>query len=97
MADGWTTIVRRVSRAVRDRRLALEMSQPDLARRSGVSLRRVQQIEADGDADTLNPSLRALYLIARALDLDVVELLSPQPRDRPARKRAPRKDKETKG
>jgi transcriptional regulator with XRE-family HTH domain len=79
--------VRSLSRSIRERRLSLDLSQADLARLAGVSYRRVQQMESS-DA-TLNPSLRLLFKLARALKLDIADLLSPVP-ERTGRRRAPK-------
>jgi transcriptional regulator with XRE-family HTH domain len=66
-------MVRQLARAVRERRLALDLSQADLAQRSRVSLRRIQNIEAESDVS--NPSLRILVQIAEALKTTVPALL----------------------
>ncbi len=74
VADAWTAIRRQLGRSVRDRRIFLEMTQADLARLSGLSRRRIQQIEAE--SEVVNPSLRVLYQIALSLDTTIVGLLS---------------------
>jgi transcriptional regulator with XRE-family HTH domain len=84
VAESWSSVARRVARNVRERRLERNWSQSRLAIKSGLSLRRVQQIEAGGpDA---NPSLRAVHQIARALGTTAVALLgeeaSPAGRER---------------
>ena len=65
-----------------------DLSQPDLARLAGLSLRRVQQIEA---GDAVNPSLRATFYISKALGIDLVDLLKSDVqaglKKRPSRKR----------
>ncbi|MBD5654666.1 MAG: helix-turn-helix transcriptional regulator [Candidatus Eremiobacteraeota bacterium] len=73
---------------MRDRRLSLEITQADLARISGVSLRRIQQIEAD--SELANPSLRVLFQIATSLDTTVVVLLGPDRMARAPRRRSPK-------
>jgi transcriptional regulator with XRE-family HTH domain len=89
VAESWGTLARRLSRAIRDRRLAGDLSQPDLARMAKVSLRRVQQLEADGGGE--NPSLKALHQIAVALDTTVMELLAPDRPKEATRRRAPKR------
>lgn len=87
MGDPWKTILRQLSRSVRERRLLLDLSQADLARLADVSLRRIQQIEAE--SETANPSLRVLSQLSVALRTTIPELLKVEKgRPRPARRRA---------
>ena len=87
MADTWRVTVKQLARAVRDRRLSLDLSQVDLARIAGVSLRRVQSIEAENVAS--NPSLRLLVQIAAALKTTVPDLLrNDRDRSKTLRRRA---------
>lgn len=58
------------------------MSQADLARLADISLRTVEQIEAN----VYNPSLRIICQLADALDINVSELLAP-PAEKPERRR----------
>jgi transcriptional regulator with XRE-family HTH domain len=72
---------------VRERRLLLDLSQADLARLADVSLRRIQQIEAE--SPTANPSLRVLSQLAEALRTTISELLKAEKvRPKPTRRRA---------
>jgi transcriptional regulator with XRE-family HTH domain len=87
VAKSWEATVQRLSRSIRDRRLHLNLSQADLARLAGVSYRRVQQIEA---GEAVNPSLRVIYRLSKALQTEIVDLLRPV-QDRATRKRAPKK------
>ncbi|MBD5657255.1 MAG: helix-turn-helix transcriptional regulator [Candidatus Eremiobacteraeota bacterium] len=81
---------------MKDRRLLLDLSQPDLARIAGVSLRRIQYIEAENESS--NPSLRVLVQIASALKTSVPELLEPdRSRLRPTRRRATKAARKTTG
>ncbi len=73
MADTWRLTVKQLARAVRERRLSLDLTQVDLARIADVSLRRVQSIESESEAS--NPSLRVLVKIAGALKTTVPDLL----------------------
>jgi transcriptional regulator with XRE-family HTH domain len=73
VAEAWKVMVRQLARAVRERRLSLDLSQADLAQRSRVSLRRIQNIEAESDIS--NPSLRILVQVAEALKTTVPALL----------------------
>jgi len=77
-----------LARSVRERRLLLEISQSDLARLSGVSLRRIQQIESE--SELANPSLRVLFQLAASLNTTVSALLNPDRNARATRKRAPK-------
>ena len=87
MAQSWDAVIRRFARSVRDRRLGLELSQSDLARLAGISMRRLQQIEA---GDQINPSLKVIYAISKALQADISDLLVGE-FDRALRNRAPKK------
>lgn len=92
MAETWIGLARRLSRAIRDRRLARDLSQPALARLADVSLRRLQQLESE-EADE-NPSLKALHKIAVALDTSVIALLEPA-RPKEAKRRRATKERKT--
>jgi len=84
--------MQRLARSLHDRRLNLGLSQPDLARLSKVSLRRVQQLEAAGvGTDEANPSLRVLHRLAAALGTDIPGLLNPGRLAKPVRRRAPKR------
>lgn len=73
MADTWAAVVRRLAHDLRERRLAKDWSQYRLSAKAGISLRRLQQIEAGGvDA---NPSLKVVHQLARALGTTAAELL----------------------
>jgi len=74
VADTWRLTVKQLARAVRERRLSLDLTQVDLARIADVSLRRVQSIEAESALS--NPSLRVLVKIATALKTTVPDLLT---------------------
>ena len=50
VADTWRLTVKHLARAVRERRLSLDLTQVDLARIADVSLRRVQSIESESEA-----------------------------------------------
>jgi transcriptional regulator with XRE-family HTH domain len=66
---GGTTMgmdLRWLGRVIRERRGALNMTQPELADRAGVSLAYVSMLEAGGLPE---PGLDALTLVARALGL----------------------------
>jgi transcriptional regulator with XRE-family HTH domain len=73
VAEAWKAAVRQLGRAVRERRLTLDLTQLDLSKRSHVSLRRIQHIEAESEVS--NPSLRVLVQIAEALKTTVPALL----------------------
>lgn len=73
MAESWKVTVRQLGRAVRERRLSLNLTQADLAQRANVSLRRIQYIEAESEVS--NPSLRVLVQVADALRTTVPALL----------------------
>lgn len=73
MAISWEAVAKKLSRTIRDRRLLLNLSQADLARLAGLSLRRVQQIEA---GENLNPSLKTIFRLADALTTDIAALLT---------------------
>jgi len=83
--SSFRAVAARVAKSIRERRLLLEMSQGDLARISDVSIRTIEQIEAD----KYNPSLRLLCQIAGALDVEVEELLT-LPKAKPMRLRGKR-------
>jgi len=90
VADAWKATIKHLARSVRDRRLVLDLSQWKLSKTAGVSLRRIQQIEAE--EETTNPSLRVLTQIATALGTTVPELLAPERgKPRAVRKRATKK------
>jgi len=87
VGDPWASIVRQLARSVKERRLAHDLSQADLARDAGVSRRRIQQIEEASDVH--NPSLRVLLRLATALNTSVADLLAAD------QARLPRPRKET--
>src|SRR6266542_2436358 len=58
--------LRGLGRMIRDRRGTLNMTQPELADRAGVSLAYVHMLEAGGLPE---PGLYSLLQVARALDL----------------------------
>lgn len=65
--------LQRVASAIRNRRLALDLSQRDLAERARLPPETISRLErAQG-----NPTLHTLETLARALDMDVCELLNP--------------------
>ena len=73
VAETWLPLVRRLAANIREWRLSKDWSQARLALKAGISLRRVQQIEAGGvDA---NPSLKVVHQLARALGTTAAELL----------------------
>ena len=74
--DLWAASIRNLASAIQARRTSCGMSQAELARRAKVSLRRIQQLEAE--YETSNPSLRILTQIAHALGSDVPNLLRNQ-------------------
>jgi transcriptional regulator with XRE-family HTH domain len=87
VGDAWKATIRQLSRSVRERRLLLDLSQSDLALHADVSLRRIQQIEAE--SATANPSLRVLIQLSEALETTVSELLKAERgRPKPTRRRA---------
>lgn len=61
-----------LARMVRSRREALRLTQADLARRAGVSRSAINEIEA---GRTKQLKGRNLYRVAKALDVDPLELL----------------------
>jgi transcriptional regulator with XRE-family HTH domain len=91
VSTSWEATTLRLCRTIRHRRLDLGLSQPDLARLAGLSLRRVQQIEAGQAA---NPSLKAIYLISKALQLDMADIFA-LPLEKSSRQRAPKKNQST--
>jgi len=68
-----TTEARPLADFVRELREARKLSQADLARATGLSRTYIKTIE-DGQAK--EPSARTLGLLARALETDLVELMS---------------------
>ncbi len=86
--DDYAAIRQDLARAVRARRLAMDMTQADLARLADVSLRRIEAIE--GEAAAANPSLRTMCQIAAVLQTTVPDLLGAAA-PATARKRAPKK------
>ena len=73
------------SAKVRAARLAKGWSHLRLAEESGISYRQVQNIEgnqnneqaSEGSPQPANPKLDTVYLLARALDLDIAYLVDP--------------------
>jgi DNA-binding XRE family transcriptional regulator len=63
---------KQIARNVRNRRIALELTQEQLAERAQLDLRHFQKIEAG----ELNLTLKTLCLLARALRTNLVDLLS---------------------
>lgn len=55
-------------------RMASELSQPALAEKSGVDIRKIQRLEA-GEIDPGNLTLRVALALADALEVDVRELM----------------------
>ena len=55
-------------------RMACEMTQPELAAKSGVGVRKIQRLE-NGEIDPGNLSLRVAIALADALQIDVREML----------------------
>jgi DNA-binding XRE family transcriptional regulator len=86
VGNSWEATIRKLSRALRDRRLMLDFSQAELAKKASVSLRRVQDLEAE--SPIANPSLRVLVQLADALDITAADLLSTERKRSSARKRA---------
>ncbi len=72
MAEAWKVTVKQLAQAVRERRLSLELTQIELAKRSNVSLRRIQHIESERGVS--NPSLRVLVQVAEALKTSLPSL-----------------------
>lgn len=60
-------------RRVRERRMAMGISQPELGKRSRVTAKFIGQIERG----TSNPSLVTMALVAGALDCNLTDLLRP--------------------
>jgi transcriptional regulator with XRE-family HTH domain len=89
VAKGWKVLVRQIAQTIRERRLALDISQVDLARRASVSRRRIQQLEA-AEEDS-NASLAVLFRISQVLDLEINDLLAPPQRPRSRNLRASKK------
>ncbi len=62
-----------IGKRIKTYREARDMSQQDLSRTSGVSLGLIQQIE-QGRHD--NPSIKVLNMLAEALEVDIVDLIT---------------------
>ncbi len=62
-----------IGRAVRDRRLALGLSQTELARRAGMTQPALSRLEAGG----VIPTIPLLERITTALDADLIVEISP--------------------
>jgi transcriptional regulator with XRE-family HTH domain len=62
-----------IGRAVRDRRLALGLSQTEVARRAGMTQPALSRLEADG----VIPTIPLLEGITSALDADLITEISP--------------------
>ena len=69
--------MRRLARTIRDRRLELNLSQEHVAHEAGLATRYYQDLETGRGA---NPSLRAVWNVARALDSTLPEMLATRPR-----------------
>ena len=69
-----TEIQAELSRRIRTRRLAANLSQDDLARKTGLARRSVQHLEAGG-CSTVATLVRVLH----ALDLDCAAVVPPPP------------------
>jgi transcriptional regulator with XRE-family HTH domain len=78
VASTWEATVKQLGRTIREKRLALNISQVKLAQLADISRSRVQQLEnAEVEA---NPSLGVLFKISGALKIGLGDLLSPPPR-----------------
>lgn len=61
---------------LRARRLELNLTQDQVARRAHLTTRRYQEFEgAAGPKRRFNPTLRTLFRIAKALEADLTQLL----------------------
>lgn len=84
--DDWEDIAARFGRRVRELRETRGMTQEQLAHAIGMSRNQVQNIEnsrnnnrdVDGQrvGGTANPRLETIWALARALDVDVAQLIS---------------------
>jgi len=72
MADAFATAMRRLAKAIREKRLQENLTQEAVAERAGIAPRYLQDIEAGRYA---NPSLQVAWNIARALNTTLAELL----------------------
>lgn len=63
-----------LGKAVRGRRLALRMSQTELARRAGMTQSAVSRLEAGG----MTPTIGMLDRVSAALDADLVVAITPR-------------------
>jgi transcriptional regulator with XRE-family HTH domain len=86
--EAFEASVRRLARAVRARRLALNLTQEYVAFEAGLSPRHYQQLESGA----ANPTYATLFEVARVLDVAVADLLDPGRVLRPAKRRATRND-----
>jgi transcriptional regulator with XRE-family HTH domain len=85
--EGFDASVRRLARNIRVRRLELNLSQEAVAFDAGLSARHYQQVES-GSA---NPTYHTLFEVARVLKSAIADLIDPERRLRPLRRRASRK------
>jgi transcriptional regulator with XRE-family HTH domain len=85
--DGFQASVQRLARAIRARRLELNLTQEDVAFEAGISPRHYQQLESGAG----NPTYRTIFVVSRVLDSAVAELLDPAHRAKLQRRRATRK------
>ena len=73
MADAFAAAMRRLAKAIREKRLQENLTQEAIAERAGIAPRYLQDIEAGRYA---NPSLKVVWNIARALNTTLAELLA---------------------
>ena len=79
MPDGFEAAVRRLARAIRARRLALDLTQEDVAFEAGLSPRHYQQLESE-DGLANNPRYKTLFNVARVLRTSVSALVASERR-----------------
>ena len=82
----WDAYVRELGLILQRRRLALALSQEDVAYAAGLTRSHYQQLEKGRSRpeSPANPSLLTLMCLAGALDVDIRDLLPTLPPARPA-------------
>lgn len=87
MPDGFDAAVPRLARSIRARRLALDLTQEDVAFEAGLSPRHYQQLESE-DTITNNPRFKTLLNVARVLKTTIPDLIASERRMPRAKARA---------
>jgi transcriptional regulator with XRE-family HTH domain len=73
MSRELATLKKKIGLRLRSRRIALKMSQEEVAFKADISPTYLSQVEAG----SRNPSLEALFNLANALTIELPELLKP--------------------